>query len=57
MKTTTEAGNKTFKVHLDGYNLIPYFKGEEKESPRRDFLYWSDDGDYSLCGSPSGNLF
>jgi arylsulfatase A-like enzyme len=39
------AGNKTFKVHLDGYNLIPYFKGEEKESPRRDFLYWSDDGD------------
>ena len=39
------AGNKTFKVHLDGYNLIPFFKGEEKESPRKDFLYWSDDGD------------
>jgi arylsulfatase A-like enzyme len=39
------AGNKTFKVHLDGHNLIPYFKGEEKESPRQDFLYWSDDGD------------
>ena len=39
------AGNKTFKVHLDGYNLIPFFKGEEKESPRNDFLYWSDDGD------------
>jgi arylsulfatase A-like enzyme len=39
------AGNKTFKVHLDGYNLIPYFKGEVTESPRRDFLYWSDDGD------------
>ena len=38
-------GDKTFKVHLDGNNLIPFFKGEEKESPRKDFLYWSDDGD------------
>jgi arylsulfatase len=40
-----QSGNKTFKVHLDGYNLIPYFKGEVKESPRKEFLYWSDDGD------------
>jgi arylsulfatase len=39
------AGNKTFKVHLDGYNLIPFLKGEVKESPRKEFLYWSDDGD------------
>jgi arylsulfatase A-like enzyme len=39
------AGNKTFKVHLDGHNLIPFLKGDVKESPRRDFLYWSDDGD------------
>lgn len=38
-------GDKNFKVHLDGYNLIPYFKGEVKESPRKEFLYWSDDGD------------
>jgi arylsulfatase len=38
-------GGKTFKVHLDGYNLIPFFKGEQKESPRKEFLYWSDDGD------------
>ena len=40
-----QAGGRTFKVHLDGYNLIPYFKGEVKESPRKEFLYWSDDGD------------
>src|SRR6266481_5410773 len=40
-----QVGNKTFKVHLDGYNLIPFFRGEVKESPRRGFLYWSDDGD------------
>ena len=40
-----QANGKTFKVHLDGYNLIPFFKGEVKESPRHEFLYWSDDGD------------
>ncbi|CAL1518742.1 arylsulfatase [Chitinophaga sp. MM2321] len=36
---------KTVKVHLDGYNLMPFFKGEVKESPRHEFIYWSDDGD------------
>jgi arylsulfatase len=45
VKKGYEAGAKTFKVHLDGYNLIPFFKGEVKESPRKEFLYWSDDGD------------
>src|SRR5262249_7142030 len=40
-----QSGNKSFKVHLDGYNLMPFFKGEVKESPRKEFLYWSDDGD------------
>jgi arylsulfatase A-like enzyme len=36
---------KTYKVHLDGYNLLPFLSGKEKESPRKGFLYWSDDGD------------
>ena len=40
-----KAGDKTFKVHLDGYNLIPVFKGEVKKSPRPGFLYWGDEGD------------
>jgi arylsulfatase A-like enzyme len=31
-------------VHLDGYNLIPYFRGEVATAPRREFLYWNDDG-------------
>jgi arylsulfatase len=35
----------TYKVHLDGYNLMPFLSGKEKESPREGFLYWSDDGD------------
>ena len=38
-------GDKTFKVHLDGNDLAPFFKGDEKESPREGFFYWSDDGD------------
>jgi arylsulfatase A-like enzyme len=38
-------GDKTFKVHLDGYNLIPFFKGGAKQSPRQEFLYWNDDGE------------
>jgi arylsulfatase A-like enzyme len=29
----------------DGDNLLPFFKGDEKQSPRKGFLYWSDDGD------------
>jgi arylsulfatase A-like enzyme len=36
-------GDKTFKVHLDGYNLLPAFKGEV-EWPRKEFIYWTDDG-------------
>jgi len=40
-----KAGDKTFKVHLDGYNLLPFLKGEVKESPRKEMMYWSDDGD------------
>lgn len=39
-----KANGREFKVHLDGYNLIPYFQGEVKESPRREFFYWTDDG-------------
>lgn len=44
LKGTTLNG-KQFKVHFDGYNLMPFFKDDVKESPRKEFLYWSDDGD------------
>jgi arylsulfatase A-like enzyme len=40
-----QAGGKTFKVHLDGYNLLPYLTGVEGESPRKEIFYFSDDGD------------
>ena len=38
-------GGKTFKVHLDGYNMIPYVTGAVKESPRNAIMYFSDDGE------------
>ena len=40
-----KAGEKTFKVHIDGLNMMPYFSGEVPESPRKFFFYMSDDGD------------
>ena len=36
-------GDMTYKVHLDGYNLVPAFKGEG-QWPRKEFIYWTDDG-------------
>jgi arylsulfatase len=39
-----EAAGKTFKVHLDGYNLLPYLTGKEEKSPRPGFIYFDDDG-------------
>ena len=38
-----QVGDMTYKVHLDGYNLMPALKGEA-EWPRHEFLYWTDDG-------------
>jgi arylsulfatase len=39
-----QAGDKTFKVHIDGYNILPYLLGETDESPRNWFFYTNDDG-------------
>ncbi len=42
------AGRKTFKVHLDGYNLLPLLTAKdpkEAKSPRQEFFYFSDSGD------------
>ena len=40
-----EADGKKFKVHLDGYNFLPYLTGQETTSPRIEYFYFSDDGD------------
>jgi arylsulfatase len=39
-----KANGKTFKVHLDSYNLLPHLTGKEEKSPREEFLYWNDGG-------------
>jgi arylsulfatase len=38
-----KVGAMTYKVHLDGYNLLPALKGEA-QWPRKEFFYWTDDG-------------
>ena len=45
LKQGTSLGDKRFKVHLDGYNFLPYMKGETTEPPRKEFFYFSDTGD------------
>jgi arylsulfatase A-like enzyme len=40
-----DADGKHFKVHLDGYNQLPYLTGQVQKSPRRGFIYFNDDGD------------
>jgi arylsulfatase len=45
LKAGHQAGDNYFKVHIDGYNFLPYFKGEEEKGPRPGFIYFSDDGD------------
>lgn len=44
-KQGCQSGSKSFKVHLDGYNLVPFLRGQVNESPRKEFLYWNDDGE------------
>jgi arylsulfatase A-like enzyme len=36
-------GDMTYKVHLDGYNLVPYLTGQAEKGPRGSFLYCNDD--------------
>jgi arylsulfatase A-like enzyme len=40
-----QAGSKTFKVHLDGYNQLPYLTAQQPNSARTEFIYFNDDGD------------
>jgi len=39
-----QADGKNYKVHLDGYNFLPYLLGNEEKGPRREFFYFNDDG-------------
>ena len=41
----TSVGGKTFKVHLDGYDQLPYLEGKQPHGNRDEFYYFNDDGE------------
>jgi len=45
LKEGYKANGKTFKAHADGYNFLPYFKGEEKKGPREEIFYFGQGGE------------
>ncbi|MCB0196632.1 MAG: arylsulfatase [Anaerolineae bacterium] len=45
LKQGYQVGDKEFKVHIDGYDFLPYLTGEEEKGPRPGFVYFSDDGE------------
>ncbi len=45
LKGDVESLGRTYKVHLDGYNLLPMLTGKSEDSPRKEIFYFSDDGD------------
>jgi arylsulfatase len=44
-KGGVKAIGRSYKVHLDGYNLLPLLSGETQQGPRKEIFYFSDDGD------------
>jgi arylsulfatase len=46
-KGGVEAIGRTYKVHLDGYNTLPFLTGQEEKGPRKEVFYFTDDGDLS----------
>jgi arylsulfatase len=42
---SSKALGRKYKIHLDGYNVLPLLTGETEESPRKEVFYFSDDGD------------
>jgi arylsulfatase len=45
LKGDVKAIGRTYKVHLDGYDILPLLAGQTQESPRKEIFYFSDDGD------------
>jgi arylsulfatase len=44
LKEGTELNGRSYRNHIDGYNMLDYFKGQSEESPRSEFFYVNDDG-------------
>ncbi len=61
-----KVGDKTFKTHIDGYNFMPFLKGDVAEGSRKEFFYFTDGsdlnalryGDWKIAfKTTKGNLF
>ena len=50
-----QIGETTYKVHLDGYNLVPYLTGQTDKSPRESFIYCNDDQHYGGLVTTTGS--
>ena len=45
LKKGASMNGRSYKVHLDGYNFLPYLTGQAEGGPRNELFYFSDDGD------------
>jgi arylsulfatase len=45
LKKGHRAGARAFKIHADGYNFVPYFKGEAAKGPRQEIYYFGQGGE------------
>ena len=50
-----KVGDMTYKVHLDGDNLVPYLTGQADKSPRESFIYCNDDQQLTGRGTTTGS--
>jgi arylsulfatase A-like enzyme len=48
-----QTGGRTYNLHLDGYNQLPYLTGQQNQSARKQFFYFNDDG--QLVAIRAGN--
>jgi arylsulfatase len=39
------ANGRNFKIHADGYNFLPFLKGETKKGPREEVFYFGQGGE------------
>jgi arylsulfatase len=54
--TGFKAGDKTFKTHLDGYNFMPFSKGEVAKGPRQEIFYFDDSANLNAVRVPDWKL-
>jgi arylsulfatase len=57
LKGRVQAIGRAYKVHLDGYNILPLLTGKADTSPRKEIFYFSDDGDLTALRYNDWKMF